>query len=515
LLAPSAEIPDRMLRQGLRLLVYEVVFAQIMGILTTGGFLIGFAVLLGAGNTMVGVISALGPLAMTLQAPAVFLVERTQRRKLVLILALFVSRSMWFLIPLAALLLPSRQVLISLLLMLTVHYGLINVATCAFNSWMRDLIPEQEINRVFTRRLTWATAAGAVISVVAAFGIDAWGHWLGNWGGGTRSAYIIIFFTASCAGVVSTLLFFWIPEPKMKNGSQESVFLALLRPFRDSNFRQLLIFLGWWQFAVNMAAPFFAVYMIRRLELSMAWVIGAATLSQLVNVVFYPLWGRLADRFSNKSVLLVSAPLFVFSFLMWPFTTLPEKHILTIPLLLCIHVMAGIGTAGVNLCVNNLSLKLAPAGRGGSYLADAALISGIVATLAPLIAGISADLLENRVVSLVLRYSSDVGTASMFELPALDLRGLDYVFVAAFLLGLYAIHRLLSVREQGETDERFVRTAAMGEILQMARQVSTVAGVRHMLAFATLLPLFRRTRHSDANLDQPAADRVPIQTEDF
>ncbi|HOQ90649.1 MAG TPA: MFS transporter, partial [Candidatus Hydrogenedentes bacterium] len=108
MLAPSAEIPDRMLRQGLRLLVYEVVFAQIMGILTTGGFLIGFAVLLGAGNTMVGVISALGPLAMTLQAPAVFLVERTQRRKLVLILALFVSRSMWFLIPLAALLLPSR-----------------------------------------------------------------------------------------------------------------------------------------------------------------------------------------------------------------------------------------------------------------------------------------------------------------------------------------------------------------------------------------------------------------------
>ncbi|HOV61176.1 MAG TPA: MFS transporter [Candidatus Hydrogenedentes bacterium] len=507
---PQREIPEPALQRGLRLLVYEVVFAQVMGILTTGGFLIGFAVLLGAGNTMIGLVSALGPLAMTLQAPAVFLVERTRRRKLVLVLGVTVSRSMWFLIPIAALLLPPRQALISLLVMLTVHYGLINVATCAFNSWMRDLIPEEEINRVFTRRLTWATLAGALVSLAAALGIDAWSHWLGGWGGGVLTAYTIVFLVAACAGVLSTALIAMVPEPEMRNGETGSVLRALLRPFRDGNFRQLLIFLGWWQFAVNLAAPFFAVYMIRRLELGMGWVIGAATLSQLVNVLFYPVWGRLADRFSNKSVLLVSAPLFVFSFLLWPFTTLPEKHVLTIPILLCIHVLAGIGTAGVNLCVNNLSLKLAPPGHGGSYLAGAALISGIVATFAPILAGIASDVLEDRVISLVVRYVDVTVAAAARELPALDLRGLDYVFLAAFLLGLYAMHRLLSVREQGETDERVVRTAAMGEILQLARQVSTAAGVRHILSFVTLFPLLRAKAIRDRDMDLSAHKEVPL-----
>ena len=504
MLFPQNEISGSELRCGLRLLVYEVVFAQIMGILTTGGFLIGFAVLLGAGNPMIGLISALGPLAMTLQSPAVFLVEHTRRRKLVLVLSVTVSRSMWFLIPLAALLLPPRQALISLLVMLVVHYGLINVATCAFNSWMRDLIPEGEINQVFTRRLTWATAAGALVSLMAALGIDAWNHWLGNWGGGVQTAYAVVFLFAAFAGVLSTLLITMVPEPEMRNSSSESILGALTQPFRDSNFRQLLVFLGWWQFAVNLAAPFFAVYMIRRLELGMGWVIGAATLSQLVNVLFYPLWGGLADRFSNKSVLLVSAPLFVFSFLLWPFTTLPDKHMLTIPQLLLIHVLAGIGTAGVNLCVNNLSLKLAPPGRGGSYLADAALISGIVATIAPIVAGVGSDWLEYRVISVVLRYTDMAAGAAAREMPALDLRGLDYVFIAAFLLGLYAMHRLLSVHEQGETKERTVRTAAMGEIVQLVRQVSTVAGVRHILSFVALFPLLRGKSNRSSGGSAPA-----------
>ena len=52
------------------------------------------------------------------------------------------------------------------------------------------------------------------------------------------------------------------------------MFEALGQPFRDLNFRRLLIFLGTLFFAVNLSGPFYAVYMIKRLELSMALVIG-------------------------------------------------------------------------------------------------------------------------------------------------------------------------------------------------------------------------------------------------
>ena len=35
----------------------------------------------------------------------------------------------------------------------------------------------------------------------------------------------------------------------------------LTTPLRDSNFRHLVLFLSSWNFAVNLAAPFFTVYM--------------------------------------------------------------------------------------------------------------------------------------------------------------------------------------------------------------------------------------------------------------
>ena len=43
------------------------------------------------------------------------------------------------------------------------------------------------------------------------------------------------------------------------------MWVRLRAPFRDRNFRSLLVFLGAWTVASNMAAPFLTVYLIRQL----------------------------------------------------------------------------------------------------------------------------------------------------------------------------------------------------------------------------------------------------------
>ena len=94
----------------------------------------------------------------------------------------------------------------------------------------------------------------------------------------------------------------------------------LTAPFRDRNFRRLIVFLSSWNFAANLAAPFFAVYMLRTLGYSMTIVIVLTTASQLSNLAALGLWGTLIDRFSNKAVLEISAPLFLACTLAWTFT---------------------------------------------------------------------------------------------------------------------------------------------------------------------------------------------------
>jgi MFS family permease len=143
-------------------------------------------------------------------------------------------------------------------------------------------------------------------------------------------------------------------------------------------------------------------------------------------------------------------------------------------------VVAGIGTAGVTLCGGNLAFKLAPYGQAGAYLAVNSLVSGIAATVAPIIAGFTADWFSARHLTLSLKLSFMTRADTAREIPTLNVSGLDFIFVIAFLLGMYALHRLLSVREKGTVKESEVRQEALAEMLRNLRQISTVAGIRQI-----------------------------------
>jgi hypothetical protein len=67
--------------------------------LTSGGFLAAFALALGASNLQIGILTALPFIGQTFQIPAVLLVERLGRRKVVAVPAYFLAQSLW--IPIA------------------------------------------------------------------------------------------------------------------------------------------------------------------------------------------------------------------------------------------------------------------------------------------------------------------------------------------------------------------------------------------------------------------------------
>jgi MFS family permease len=95
----------------------------------------------------------------------------------------------------------------------------------------------------------------------------------------------------------------------------------------------------------------------------MTTVIVLTTASQFSNLAALGLWGNLIDRFSNKAVLGISAPLFLACMLAWTFTGLAWVGPMVLYLLLAIHVLMGIATAGVSLASCNIVMKLSPAGR--------------------------------------------------------------------------------------------------------------------------------------------------------
>ncbi len=505
--APSPAAPESpphsevmaFLRPGLRHLIADGVYSQVMGVLTGGAFLVALALLLGASNAVIGLIAAIPSLAQLLQVPAIYVVNRIRRRRLISVVGSGVGRLFLLCVCFLPFFTPASWRIPLLLIALSVYFGLGAFSACAFNSWMRDLMPMQIMGAVFGRRMAIGTAIGAGLSLAAGFGVDfAYTRF-----GDARPVYSILFAVGGIFGLVGVCSLARIPEPAMRPPSTQGLLKLLGEPILHENYRKLLIFLGWWNAAVNMAAPFFVVYMLKQIGLSMGYVLSLAVLSQLVNAAFFRIWGRIADRFTNKSVLAVAGPLFIFSFLIWPFTTMPDPYFLTLPMLIAIHVLAGISTAGVNLCAGNIAIKAAPYGEATQYLAVNAFVSGVAATIAPILAGLAADWFDLNHVRITLDWTSTnaAGETRTWGLPAVDLVGLDFVFLIAFIVGLYAIHRLLAVKEEGEVEEEIVVQELYAEVRKAVANVSNVAGLRHLTYFPYAVLQYLRGKKTSVSED--------------
>ncbi|MBC8377866.1 MAG: MFS transporter [Planctomycetes bacterium] len=471
-------LTDTQLQSALKNIIRDGVASQSMGILTGGAFLVAFAVKLGASNLVIGLLAAIGPLSQLLQLPSIFLVEKVRNRRLITVVASALSRLCWLVIAVSPFLFgPKAGIMILLVLLIAVSaFGAI--AGCSWNSWMRDLIPEKIMGSFFSKRMRVSVGVGVGLTILAAVFLDGWKKGFPDH---ELAGYSILFFMGFLAGLVGLFFLSRTPEIAMPKAQDKSpIFAVLSQPFKDANFRKLMAFMCSWNFAVNLAGPFFMVYMLKRLGLSMSFIIGLSILSQVFNFMFLKLWGKYTDRFSNKSVLAICGPLFIISILGWTFTTMPEKYVLTIPLLVAIHIVMGLSSAGVSLASSNISLKLAPKGQATAYLATNTITNSIAAGIAPILGGKFADFFAGRELAWTLEYTAPSGK---MLLPTLNLQQWDFFFAFAFLFGIYALYRLSKIREEGEVEESVIARELLSEVRSQVRTLSSVEGVRQMVSF--------------------------------
>jgi len=489
--AQSAE-----LRASVPWIVRNGIGIQIMETLAVGAFLTAFAVQLGASNFVIGLLAAVPHLSQLAQLPALWSVERSRDRKRVYFLSGMVARPMLLVIAAAAFV-PNADLALGIIVVaFFVRYVAGAYLSCAWGSWMRDLVPDRLMGEIFAARQRKMIFIGAVLSLLAAGFVDVWREWIDL---PTTYGYAFIYSLAFIGGAYSVYAGRRIHEPPMIVEPAVGGWLGQLRaPFQNQNFRRLISFLASWNFAINLAAPFFTVHMLKRMELNLAVIVGLGTLSQMAAFLMVSQWGAIADRFSNKSVLSVCAPLFVLCIFAWTFTMFPDRHEGTIPLLIAIHIFTGVASAGVSLASGNVTLKLAPRGNATSYLAVNSLVNSIAAGSASMIGGLTADFFLSRSLSVIFRYHEPTGDT---EFDAMSFSQWDFFFLLAAVVGVYALHRLSLVREEGHVKEGVVIETLLTNARRGMRNLSTVAGLRAATEFP--IEWLRRARRRE----QDAVDR--------
>ncbi|WP_269714617.1 MFS transporter [Caulobacter sp. NIBR2454] len=472
-LAPEENLTEEARERGVRQMVVESAFSNTTGAMTSGVILTAFALYLGASNAVIGLLAALPFWTQLLQAPSVVLIERLRTRKRIAVIVTVLGRAT--LIGTAVLaFFPGGPSLAALLAAQLVYCAAGAVGGCAWNAWIRDLAPEQRLGEIIAKRTIWATLVSMVAGLAAAYVLDATprGSDMRGW------AFFGLYIIGCLFGMISAWIVARMPEPPMPAAPEKVDFFALLRaPFGDANFRRLIAYLASWQFAANLATPFFTVFFVRQLGFSMTFVVLLSVVSQLANLVALRSWGLLSDRFSNKSVLGFATPIFLLCIAGMVGASQISDRTWASAYLIGLHLLMGLASAGVTLATANIALKLSPKGSATAYVAASAMVSSAAAGLAPVLGGLFADFFSVRALEVALRWTSPDGS---LVVRALRLSNWDFFFLIAAILGLYALHRLSMVREEGEIDGRRMRAEVLSQARQVVRNLSPVAGLRHL-----------------------------------
>jgi MFS family permease len=442
---PQLADNDILPRTAFRALVLDGVFSQALGVLTSGALLVGCALALGASPAFVGILSAIPLLAQLAHVPAIILIERVRRRKAICIGVTLAARLM--LLPLLVVPLAANRELALLLLagFLAVSCPLGAVGGCAWMSWTSDLVPRARLGRVFARRQLCANLAATVAALLGAALVDGWAEKFPEF---RLGGYCGVFALAIAAALASTWFLTRMPDVAMKAAPPASLPRLFARPFADRNYRRVMIFLGAWNFAVNLAMPFFTVYLVQDLGTPLTVPIVLTVVGQLANTASLPWWGRLCDRFSNKAAIALAGPVLIFSILVWVAAAEPAPHAMTLPMIFAAQLLVGAAGAGLDLACGNLAYKSAPPGETTVYLGTNGLIKSLCGGCAPLAGGFLAQSLAGTPMHLAL--------GSLF---VVDIEPLAVVFLTACGAGALALLALFPIAEAGRSIFRYRQPA--------------------------------------------------------
>jgi MFS family permease len=472
-LRPKAVLTEEEVQKGLKLVIGDGLATEAMTALTGGTFLVAMALLMGASNFQIGLLAALPTFTNIFQLLSIWLVRRYNNRRAVSVICSYLARIPLLVVGALALLFPRQELVTLVIGMLFFLYFFGSIAGPAWNAWMKDLVPERMLGAYFSKRSRYSQLLSVILTLTLAVLLDfVKDHYPER----QLETYGYMFLAGGIIGITGAAILSRAPEPQSYL-SKENIFRLFLRPLRDGNFRRLLMFNSAWVFAINIATPFFSVFMMKTLGLSLSIIIGLNILSLLCNIFTVQIWGAFADRYSNKTIIAIAAPLYVLCILAWCFVGIYTSFYANMALLVAIHIVSGFALSGINLSLTNIGLKLAPNDAAIVYLSAKNIITAFFSSIAPLIGGMLADYFTSRHLNITAEWGSPQLT-KVFRL--LSLHEWNFLFLIGAFIAIIAVQWLSRVKEVGEV-EKDVVVRVMRSSIRHSLKESFVIG--HLINF--------------------------------
>lgn len=379
-------------RSSLRLITLAWVFGAAWMYITTGAVLTRFAQWLEMPAFGFGVLAALPFAGALFQLPVSYLVERHGGRKRTFLIAGIAHRGLWFAVAFIPWWASGNRGWVALLWIFGLSSVVANIAAPAVLAWLADMVPGRIRGRYFSRRLQVGQFVGLIATLVIGYALDQ-ADQLGETTLINTLAFALS-VSATC-GMLDFVLLSAIHDPPAHHPNPNLTIKELVRgPLADPNFRRFLGFTATLTFAIGFIGQFIWLYVFDVVGMSnvqanlmlVAFPLG-------VQMLTFPIWGRLTDRLGQRPVLIIAGVLIVNGASAWILVT-PDHWWLGYTAVL----FTAAAWPGVELGNLNLLMEMSQSqqnGYGGSaYIAINSVVVAVAGVASGLFGGVLAEVLE-------------------------------------------------------------------------------------------------------------------------
>jgi len=250
------------------------------------------------------------------------------------------------------------------------------VAGVSCSTWIEEWVPARIRGKFFGRR-------NQILQLSTVCFLMASGWVLSRWDYSVAAFQAVIFGSAFLR--IFSLRWQWLsptvphrpPPPARESLSGQ---IAVIRA--SGSFLAFVLFGAVWSFAANCFGPFYTIFMFDGVGFSALDVGVVTALSQVGGALSLPAWGRLLDRYGNKSVMVFSLILWQLSMFLWCFINPGNRAVLY-----GLWTWIGATSAGFVLGQFTILLRLIPSAAKKLAIGFNLAVGSLVAAIAPVLGG--------------------------------------------------------------------------------------------------------------------------------
>lgn len=332
-------MPEDAVKKSLRFSIYDgAAFAVMDGM--TASFLTPFAVALNASVNLIAALSYVPQLvgAFT-QLFAARVVELFRDRRRILVVSSFIHALLWIPMLLIPYLTPSQKYL--LIFYVAIQTVFIQIMVPVGNSLIGDIVPTYERGRFFGLRNKVVGITTFFSALLAGFALNyfsAKNHFIGF-----AILFSVAFVGRSVSGFFKAMMM--NPNADLEHAEKFSV-IDFVRRMDKTNYGHFVIYISLFKLATNLAAPFFALLMLRELGFTYIQFTIIIASELIASFIAMGMWGNLIDEKGTKHVLYITGMLTPLIPLFWLFSQ-------NFYYLIIVEVFSGMAWAGFNLSSSN------------------------------------------------------------------------------------------------------------------------------------------------------------------